>query len=273
MPEFEPDEESISRANLLSSQLMDDLRTVSEEGPRAGVRRKILLEDRYLDRSEGEPIADVVEHLAQMAMEFAVLRRWEGQVLCIQPDGGAPIPISLHETLGDPTSQRWYEDWLRPSRFSFRRSWRDVVRQAKDKDIQVRSVGLAKAQQGAQLHLAAFLSYRFSGLKMWAESMGDMGTSWFGGMQKGTASQPTGVGPGGTLQVQVSCRTLGLRLHVSPAFFISWTVFGHPTGPVSSHLLPGRYIFAGDGPMLPKRKRDPGIFSIPPTFNPALTRF
>jgi len=42
---------------------------------------------------------------------------------------------------------------------------------------------------------------------------------------------------------------------------------------VASYVLPGRYIFAGDGPMLPRRKKDPTIFCIPADYHPAITRF
>jgi hypothetical protein len=71
----------------------------------------------------------------------------------------------------------------------------------------------------------------------------------------------------------VACGTPGLRIHISPAYFISWIYFGSPTTPVSSYVLPGRYVFAGDGPMLPQLTVDNGIFSIPPNYTLTLARF
>ena len=117
---------------------------------------------------------------------------------------------------------------------------------------------------GVERSLKSFLSYRFAGMKQWGE--------WIQGRNR-SATPPPAVGPGGALQVQVSCLTPGLRIHISPAYFINWVFFGSPTTPVTSYVLPGRYVFAGDGPMQPKRTKDHGIFCIPPTYHPALTRF
>jgi hypothetical protein len=117
-------------------------------------------------------------------------------------------------------------------------------------------------------------------MKGWAEWIRGTGIPGFGGSKgpprgKGSSSlpRPPAVGPGGGLQVQVSCLTPGLRIHISPAYFISWVYFGSPTTPVASYVFPGRYIFAGDGPMLPRRKKDPTIFCIPADYYPTLTRF
>ncbi len=123
--------------------------------------------------------------------------------------------------------------------------------------------------------LYTFLSYRFAGMKKWSEWIHGVGNHFGGGGglppnagSGGNAPAPPAVGPGGGLQVQVSCRTPCLR-----RTSLAGCSFGSPTTPISSYVLPGRYVFAGDGPMRPRRTRDRGVFAIPPTYYPALTRF
>ena len=47
MAEYKPDEESILRAERISSRLMDDLREVTEIGPQREMRRELFSEQRY----------------------------------------------------------------------------------------------------------------------------------------------------------------------------------------------------------------------------------
>src|SRR5262249_5141841 len=114
--------------------------------------------------------------------------------------------------------------------------------------------------------LKGFLSYRFAGMREWAELRARPG-KWLR-RRKGRAAHP-----GGGLQMRVSCLTPGLRIHVSPAYFVAWVFFGSPTTPVTSYVPPGRYIFAGDGPLLPTFTQDTGVFCIPPTYHATLTSF
>jgi hypothetical protein len=88
MPEFELDEESVSRAEKLSSRLMDDLRMVSKQGGKSEMRRELFSEYRYSEQAEGVPINDIVENVGQMAGEFAAARRWGGEVPCLKLDDG-----------------------------------------------------------------------------------------------------------------------------------------------------------------------------------------
>ena len=152
------------------------------------------------------------------------------------------------------------------------------------------AIDVREAEEGVERGLSGFLSYRFSGMKKYAEDRTTpTGLRWiqrirnqlFGGSTRSPRGRgagsggppPPAVGASGGLQVQVSCLTPGLRIHISPAYFINWVFFGSPTTPVTSYVLPGRYVFSGDGPMLPKRKMDNGVFCIPPTYNPSLARF
>lgn len=285
MPEFEPDEQSVSRARKLSSRLMHDFRTLSEQGPSHKAREELFSEHRYAEEAEGVPINDVLANVGEMAREFAVAHRWGGDILCLKLDDGELTPISMSDLLGGPwwpsAGVDWIDLWERYADFPFpmHRLWQDVVQR---QGLQEEPFALASVQEAegrVERSLSSFLSYRFSGMKNWVEWIRGAGRSFFGRSKGRTggggpgAPLPPGIGPGGGLQVQVSCLTPGLRLHVSPAYFITWVFFGSPTTPVTSYLLPGRYVFAGDGPMLPRRRRDPAVFSIPPTYYPALTRF
>ncbi len=282
MAEFELDEQSVSRAESLSSRLMQDLRMVSEEGAPSEMRGELFSERRYVEQAEGVPIEDVVANVGQMATEFAMARRWEGEILCLKLDDGGLAPISMTEFFGGLLwppygSEDWIELWENYFPFPFiHRAWRDIIRHAKPQEERVIVTNIGDAERGIQHSLNGFLSYRFAGMKRWGEWIQGIGTQLFGG-SKGpvpvSSPPPPAVGPGGGLRVLVSCLTPGLRIHISPAYFISWVFFGSPTTPVAGYVLPGRYVFAGDGPMLPRRKKDPTVFCIPPTYYPALTRF
>jgi hypothetical protein len=279
MPEFELDDESVSRAERFSSRLMDDLRTVSRKGPPTEMQKDLFSEERYSEQAEGVPISDVVENVGQMAREFAVARRWDGEIPCLKLDDGGVIPISLTEFLGGPASTNWFEFWERFGPFPMHLLWRDSLRFSWSQEEQITMTDVNEVEEGVQRGLKGFLSYRFAGLKKWAEWIHGAPSRGGGNpppprsLGSGVFPPPPAVSPGGGLQVQVSCLTPGLRIHVSPAYFISWVYFGSPTTPVAGYVLPGRYIFAGDGPMLPKRKRDPAVFCIPADYHPSLTRF
>ena len=284
--DFEPDQESVARAEALSSRLMNDLRAVAEEGPLAE-GREVFSERRYSEQAEGVPITDVIANVGLMATEFALARRWSNEIPCLKLDDGELAPISIAEYFGGPStpfsggSVHWLEYWERyaPFPFPFHRLWKGIVLSSSEGEERLTVASVAEAEERVGRGLRGFLSYRFAGIKAWAEWI--HGSQLFGGSKGPSggfgggigAPPPLSVGPGGGLQIQVSCLTPGLRIHVSPAYFISWVYFGSPTTPVSSYVLPGRYVFAGDGPMLPRRTKDHAVFAIPPTYHAALKRF
>jgi hypothetical protein len=257
---------------------VEDIRAFSERGPDQDIRRELFSEQRYSEQAEGVPINDVVTNVSEMAMEFAAARRWDGEIPCLELGDGELAPISLSGFLGAPFGPfygpgDWLE-WERRGPFPPHRVWREIVRRSGSWEERVQIADVGKAEDGIQRNLHGFLSYRFAGIKKWAEWIrGAYGPSRSSEPSGSKGSPPPAVGAGGGLQVHVSCQTPGLRLHISPAYFISWVNFGSPTTPVAGYVLPGRYIFAGDGPMLPKRKRDLGVFCIPADYYPTLTRF
>src|SRR5438270_8737620 len=121
--QFEPDEESVKRAAALTSNLMRDLHTVVEEGPRPEVVRDVFSQQRYAEQAEGTPIADVVQNVSKMATEFATLRQWDNEILCLRLDDGGFIPVSLFESDGGATSlwSGWYDFLDREFPFHFGR--------------------------------------------------------------------------------------------------------------------------------------------------------
>lgn len=283
MANFELDQESLTRAAALSSRLMGDVRAVAEGGPPLKMRRTVFSERRYAEQSEGVPLSDVVTSVGRMAYEFAMARRWDNQLPCMKLDDGGLAPISMTEFSGGPFNgtAEWFDLWERYGPFPapFPRMWLDVLRDGSEDGESLTVASVEEAEESVGRSLESFLSYRFAGIKAWAEWI--RGSQLFGGSEGplggigsgASVPPPLAVGPGGGLQVQVSCLTPGLRIHVSPAYFINWIYFGSPTTPVSAYVLPGRYVFAGDGPMLPRRTRDHAVFSVPPTYHAALTRF
>jgi hypothetical protein len=279
MPKFELDQESVSRAEKLSSRLMDDVRMISEQGPSSEWRREVFSEQRYSEEADGAPIDDVLINVNKMAMEFAIARRWDGEVPCLKLDDGGLAPISLTEFFGGPSSSYGSEDWVElwdryiGGPFPPHRFWREILKRSGRQEEGIVATDVREAEVGFQRCLKDFLSYRFAGMKRWAEWIQGIGTDRLSFVSRLFRPRTPAVSPGGGLQVQVSCITLGLRVHISPAYFISWVYFGSPTSPVVSYVLPGRYIFSGDGPMLPKRKKDPTVFCIPPSYYPDIKGF
>ena len=65
-------------------------------------------------------------------------------------------------------------------------------------------------------------------------------------------------------QIKLTTQHLRLQVEATPAFFLSWSYFGHPTSPLVGPLQPGWYLFGGTGPSLPSFTHDPTIIKIPP---------
>ncbi len=280
MTEFQPDEKSVARAEKLSARLMSDLQAAAEKGARSEGPQDRFSEQRYAKETEGVPVNDVVAHIGQMAAELALARRSDGPIPCFIFSDGELAPISVMGLFGTPW---WSADNLidisapyPPFPYSLHRLWQEVVRRADGDTKQIKLINPYQVPDSIQRGLTRFLSYRFAGYEGWREwilgsSLRSSGTRVQS--PSGAPPPPPGVGACGGLQVQVSCSTPGLRIHIAPAYFINWVVFGSPTSPVTSYVLPGRYVFAGDGPMLPKLTRDKGVFAIPPTYHPFLVSF
>jgi len=292
MPDFEPDHDSVSHAEATSSRLINDLRRVSKERPPAATRRKLFSESRYSEQAKSAPIHDVLANVNQMATEFAAARRWGGEIPCMKLNGGELAPISFSEFLAPPTrptygaSEDWLDIWDQHFPFRLRtRLWRKTLKRLRQSEERVVITDIREALEVVQRNLTSFLSYRFAGMqRSWTQEVetrerGEMkrrGSSPTSGKSKGSTPPPPPVGslptagPPGVLRVQVSSLTPGLRIHVANAYFINWVYFGSPTTPVVGYVLPGRYVFAGDGPTLPNRTEDPTVFCIPNDFFPAV---
>ena len=286
MTEFTPDEESVSRAEIVSSQLMKDLRETTQSSSPSDIRRELFSVRRYADQAGDVPIGDVVANIGQMATEFALARRWDGEIPCMRLDGGEIVPISISAFFEGPfpgfyssTSFMEFLERYGPFPFPIHRYLKELIRHEDSEDNNVLLSHVEEAEERAQPSLAKFLSYRFAGMKRWAEwihgkDTADSNTQKTSGSSAAAPPpKPPAVGAAGALQVQVSCSTPGLRIHVSPAYFINWVFFGSPTTPVTGYVSPGRYVFAGDGPMLPRRTKDNGVFCIPPNYYPSLAKF
>ncbi len=279
MADFEPDQDSVSRAEGLSAQLLRDLRQFSEEGFRRRGESELFTEHRYRDQAEGVPIEDVLHNLGRMAGEFSLVRhRGLGAVPCLRLEDGELAPLSMDQFGGSGhwSSPDWYHlagyyDYVLMPQYE------QLEELSKEEREDITFEGVEAAEGAVGRNLFSFLSFRFAGMKEWTnwarETEGGPNSPSSHQSRSANSSVSPPIAPGGGLQIKVSCRTPGLRIHISPAYFVTWTYFGSPTSPVTSYVLPGRYIFAGDGPMLPRKRRDNGVFSIPPTYQPSLMRF
>jgi hypothetical protein len=273
MPEFEPDQESVSQAEQLSSRLMANVRTASQTGIPSDGERGLFSAERF--STTAAPIEDVLLTVRQMTDELAFAKRWSGRVPCLRFEDGEWAILSVGNFMGPNFAglefgPEWIEDYYHISPYPVAELiYRQVERQARNDD----SVKMIENNEAIELvseSLKSFLAYRIAGMKSWREWI-QQGFSSSG--RSGGGTPPPTIGGAGGLQVQVACQTPGLRIHIARAYFVNWTVFGAPSSPVTSFVQPGRYIFSGDGPMLPKRTRDTGVYRIPPSFNPVLTKF
>jgi hypothetical protein len=279
MMEYTPDARSVSIAAAIASSLTNDTRANPyTTGRGGGLRSSDLRRD-----VEGTPIEDVLEDYERLAWELAWAWESKVDVLCLQLSDESVAPISIvgadefrYLALGARTRNR--DEFFRRREMSLHRA---EIAEGRVVPLEPSTV-LNHVQRGLQ----AFLSYRFSGTRSHAESMvrsrqrsGGFNAGSFGQGSDGFArpggfgSLPSASGGGQGLEVTVSCNTPGLRIHISPAYFISWEYFGNPSSPVTRLVLPGRYVFSGDGPPLASMQLDNGVFSIPPTLDPCLTRF
>jgi hypothetical protein len=281
--EFEPDAEARQRAENLTGRLMQDLRLVAERGPDA--RRQVFREAHYREEAGNTPIGDVVDDVAEMATQFAVSRRIDGEILCARFGDGEVAPLSMRDTRrGAPwpfEATQWWEFW---EEFPFpfpRRFWRDAIKRAAlDTDEELISTSVEEAEAMTERNLASFLSFRFAGFRRWLDWLPWSGDEGGGGPP---GPPPAGSGPsgpvpptpgaGGGLQVEVTCQTRGLTLHIAPSYFQTWVYFGSPTYPLTNFVLPGRYRFAADGPNHRRLLHDRTVYPIPPNFKLVITRF
>ncbi len=281
MSSFELDPDSVRQADGLSSQLTNDIREVVQQGYplEPGQTPESFSGRRYEQKVKSVPIDDVVSHVSQMAIDFSQMCHLDNRIPCMRLGETDLVPVSIRALFGDQWIETEHSYRLNPHYFD--RLYDRVIHI--QKILTGRRLEIADFDsviEGVQRSLSWFLSYRFSGIKKWAEwihglggadeGAGDPGPS---GVSSAQPPRPPSVGSGGGLQIQVSCRTPGLRIHVAPAYFVNWTYLGSPTSPVISYVQPGRYIFSGDGAMLPQRTTDDAVFCIPPTYYPSINSF
>jgi len=260
----EPDEESIARADLLSERLMASVRMLSRERPSPKAFGRMISEERYAGYAEGAPMSDVIHNTEQMAHEFALARDLDVPVVGLRTDFG-PIPVSTKSSYGPLASI------VTMMRHQDRELVRDLFNTNAEscaaQDPNFAPVHVDEAEESAHSNLRGFLAFRFWGWKNRQSELGDAGSIRFG-------DQAGDYAAGYGLKVRVFSQLPGLRIHIAPAYFIdNWLFFGHPTTPVEGCVLPGRYVFSADGPMMPRRRIDPTVFRIPPSLKVKITRF
>jgi hypothetical protein len=255
MADFEIDAESKRRAASLSSRLVDNARREIDQGPRSDIQYAFP-DSAYAEEAADTPLRDVTSHMRAFVAECTIQLGFDGRVLCTDLEEMGLVPVSLRESATSPL----------PPADEFRRAHPEQDEILVDVDMALDSV-----ERG----LSKFLSHRVAAIKrwpMWNAVFGSSGGPTAVDLAPGVGATADGA-PLGTLPVHVSCRTPGLRIHIAPAFFLNWVYFGSPSTPVSSYVMPGLWVFAADGPALAGRRRDTGVFSIPPTSHLALKKF
>ena len=290
------DGDSDERARSLSYELVNSLRSISNVrvNIREGWARRPLYKQfskATFKKQAGEaPIGDVVADVGQMAEEFAIAREYYSRrVLCWKLDDAGWVPVSITKnllhTVGISEEDLAFSEafqalehsnsYLRP------RIWHKVVDRAHEVNPRFHVFHVQETEGQLESNLTAFLSARFTGMEVLNREAGGIadigglgsGPSHDGGGLEHGATAPPRVGVPNGLRVKVSCVTPGMRIHIAPAYFINWAVFGSPSTPVVNFVIPGRYVFAGDAPQQRILQRDNGVFPIPPTDHVSLVSF
>jgi hypothetical protein len=221
---------------------------------------------------------DVAANLEQFAADLNLLRTYyPGMALCVKLSNSVIVPVSLDAVLAAPLSSSYSTRTaeLKKSRTLIDEILSGIQSKPETPDNRLVIRDPQTALDGFRGEFSNFLSYRLAGLRFKWSRLTTRAAYLRGAIGLGPKLREPrpDLEPNESLEVQVVCRTQGLRIHWSPAYFIKWTVFGSPTTPVVGHLRPGRYVFAGDGSPLTDVTQDDGVFSIPPTYCAALTRF
>lgn len=273
MEEFELDNESTSRAKQISSSWIETISGFSRSNFRGDGSTRIFNELITIEKKWLIQIWDVVKNVELMALELSAARKSRvGKLFFLKLDGGefALIPFNTHL---QPFRHRKLKNLFWNYRlegvplFPFRDATKEFQRDVVAFDAQ-------EAEQTIQKGLEGFLSYRFAGVKYLENGGGKpIDSEWKHGETGSSSSIPRGFRSYGSLEMEVSCSQSSLRIHFSPAYFLEWEFFGHPSTPVRNFIPPGRYIFGGDGPGMNGIEADSGVFKIPPTYHAHLTRF
>jgi hypothetical protein len=252
-----PDARSTALANKISAQVINN-----------------VLSDRpsLSDVITSFPMWDVAGNMDVLSLWLSASSRLDGRIPCMRSDGQNWLPYV-------PALSELRDGRLRAFQFPgatrgvvFRRLFAEFV------EGEFRGVPKVEAseQEGYRFRLckstdvmatvdnllSSFLSYR-----IWAYAS----SFWRVHLWPRPSTSPIGAPQVNYLNVTVSTVNPGLRIFSSPVYFITWTYFGAPTTPVSGPLLPGRYLFSGQGSLVPIFTCDPAQFNIPPTLNPVLS--
>jgi len=248
MPASEPekfrvDERSQERAEIVSNRVETLLSMVIELRPLAEVRAAT---EYAIHAFEETGIEDITETLPTAIEDFGIYSQAGGAPVLTTHD--RPMIVSVRSVFSDLSELGVSVKQMSESRSSFKEGlsvWSSI-------DDNRAVVETNDAKDGFIGHLKGFLSNRIAGLK-------------FTG---GGSDDPNG----GMFEVEVTCKSKGYRILVSPAYFIDWVFFGSPSFPVKKALAPGRYIFGTDS-INGTFVSDGVIFRVPDDFKPVLEKF
>ena len=253
--------DSISRiADLVRAHLLG--------GPNSSylIPRSAILQTLNMEFKEHS--GDLKYSLGRALNDFDHYRQVNQVPLLLSDGGGAPVAmrtvqkglesnglLKSDEKLTDPNNlQKAIDNWMTLD--------------------ETHTVGrVEEASDALHDNLETFLGSRYGGLRMWEKSEFAQRVPSRGAATDPDFDEPTSPNiDTGLFRVTVKCKAKGYRILVSPAYFIDWVYFGAPSTPVTSEMLPGRYIFGTDS-IGRSVVSDGLVFRIPASFNPQLMRF
>jgi len=271
--DFEPSASERELAISATNQYMSYLRADSQDASK-------FIRDNTI-RLSGDtivPLADVNDNVHKMKALYDACKEANVRVPSFRMDN-ASVPLYWPENNN-------FLEWI-GGRFSTYYSRRGpyffdirdfayylndyIKRGYADKESRIDAVPIERSLEDTSNSLRSFLTSRISGASRWVQSLRNAGGGVGGGSRttggSGFGGSGSG-GPGGSgvhyVTINVSTVNHGLGLMTSPAYFVRWAHFGHPTSPVTGPILPGRYLFGGSGPSLPTFTPDPVPVDIPP---------
>jgi hypothetical protein len=272
--QFEPSRSELESAERASGQFVNAWRGMisSSQRGRQGFTGKVQIPE---EKTAGVSFEDVRAKIVLVARQASYFLSRFGKLPCFS-FGSGDMPLCSTRTffeskeLGEKATR--HTDGLSSTELA------DAERRFLDGDNHPMMVDMEEGESYLRDGLTRFLAHRVGGYPRGLRL--DDGTTTPRTLNR-TQLHVSGANlatPGdikhGLMMVRVTCKSSGLRVHSSPAFFVDWNYFGDPSNPdVDGWLLPGRYIFATDGPCPPDYLPDGGVFPIPSQYNPHVKKF
>lgn len=272
--EFEPTRSDVDSAKRASGEFVKHWRDLTKRnaGKRTFIENDVSVSE---EKKAGVSFRDINAIIGRIAAASSYFLSRFGKLPCFGFQSGDMPLCSAHTFFGH---RRFGNNGDRFTPGEDDKELIDAQRAFLKQDNHPMMVEIDKGEEYFRNALTRFLAYRIGGYPRGIRITDEMTPERILDRQQLRVSGADIFAPGdikrGLMMVRVTCKSSGLRVHSSPAYFVDWSYFGDPSNPdVDGWLLPGRYIFATDGACPPDYVPDSAVFPIPEQYNPHTKQF